>query len=168
VLALFRTLTLIMGLLAFSQAPEFMQQYRQRLGGALDELSRLVAEFDQDAGLEGLDRTQALTSYLTSNNEFLARRGVRAQEMFARQATLRSHAQDLQQAGLISGLMAVADLHDAALLQNSWADYRMAVPVTPDGVVIAAAGACTGWVLGGILAWLITLPFRRRRTATDA
>ena len=32
-----------------SQAPEFAQQYRQRLGGALDELTAIVAQFDDDA-----------------------------------------------------------------------------------------------------------------------
>jgi len=28
---------------------EFAQQYRQRIGGALDELRRIVAEFDAEA-----------------------------------------------------------------------------------------------------------------------
>ena len=31
------------------QGPEFTQQYRQRLGGALDELKRAVSVFDADA-----------------------------------------------------------------------------------------------------------------------
>ena len=31
-----------------SQAPEFAQQYRQRLGGALEELNRIVSEFDAE------------------------------------------------------------------------------------------------------------------------
>ena len=32
--------------LVTSQLPEFSQQYRQRLGGAIDELSRILADFD--------------------------------------------------------------------------------------------------------------------------
>jgi hypothetical protein len=32
-----------------SQGPEFAQQYRQRLGGALEELHRIIAEFDAEA-----------------------------------------------------------------------------------------------------------------------
>jgi hypothetical protein len=31
-----------------SQAPEFEQPYRQRLGGALEELNRIVSEFDTE------------------------------------------------------------------------------------------------------------------------
>ena len=37
-----------------AQGPEFSQQYRQRLGGALDELSRIVAEFDADAARQAI------------------------------------------------------------------------------------------------------------------
>ena len=55
-------LALIVGVVfggAFSQAPEFAQQYRQRLGGALDELTAIVQRFDQDAARAGLDRRRA-------------------------------------------------------------------------------------------------------------
>lgn len=31
----------------FSQAPEFAQQYRQRLGGAIDELTTSIQSFDE-------------------------------------------------------------------------------------------------------------------------
>ena len=41
----------VIGLLlgfVLSQTPEFAQQYRQRLGGAVDELQRIVLQFDDD------------------------------------------------------------------------------------------------------------------------
>ena len=50
--ALFRRLSMAIGLLcglAATQAPEFAQQYRQRLAGAVDELSRIVNQFDAEA-----------------------------------------------------------------------------------------------------------------------
>jgi hypothetical protein len=37
-----------------SQAPEFAQQYRQRLGGALEELNRIIAEFEAEVRAENL------------------------------------------------------------------------------------------------------------------
>jgi hypothetical protein len=46
-------IALIAGLVG-SQGPEFAQQYRQRIGGALDELKRIVADFDDEAAREGL------------------------------------------------------------------------------------------------------------------
>jgi hypothetical protein len=44
---------LIVGLIG-SQGPEFAQQYRQRIGGALDELKHIVAEFDAETARERL------------------------------------------------------------------------------------------------------------------
>src|SRR6056297_4171827 len=43
-----------------SQFPEYSQQYMQRLSGAVDELSGVVAQFDADAAGLGLDRVDAL------------------------------------------------------------------------------------------------------------
>lgn len=160
-LAIFRSIMLVVGLLAFSQAPEFFQQYRQRLGGAVDELNRLVAQFDHDAAVEGLNREQALTSYQNSGSDFLTRRGLRMRDLLARQAMLAEHQRQIQQSGLIDGLLAIAQLQDRTVLQNSLAAYQMAVPITPDAILVAAAGACTGWVFGGIFGWVLTQPFRR-------
>ncbi|MEC7965452.1 MAG: DUF2937 family protein, partial [Pseudomonadota bacterium] len=52
-----RTLTLIAGLsgaAVTAQFPEFSQQYAQRLGGAVDELTAVVADFDASAQASGL------------------------------------------------------------------------------------------------------------------
>ena len=55
----FRTLGLALGLLGgvvAAQAPEFAQQYAQRLGGAADELRRQVAVLESDAQASGTTR----------------------------------------------------------------------------------------------------------------
>lgn len=56
---------------AFSQAPEFTQQYYQRIGGALDELRTIVADFEFQASQNGLDRESALNVYAASPETFL-------------------------------------------------------------------------------------------------
>ncbi|MEO1364377.1 MAG: DUF2937 family protein, partial [Pseudomonadota bacterium] len=43
-----------------SQFPEYSQQYTQRLGGAVDALAEVVADFDASARAEGLSREAAL------------------------------------------------------------------------------------------------------------
>ena len=55
-----------------SQAPEFAQQYRQRLGGALEELNRIVSEFDTEVQRQNLSRAEALKR-LEDNSDPLAR-----------------------------------------------------------------------------------------------
>jgi hypothetical protein len=43
-----------------SQGPEFAQQYRQRLGGALEELNRIVSEFDAEVRGQNMTRAEGL------------------------------------------------------------------------------------------------------------
>jgi hypothetical protein len=71
-----RTVAMALGLaggLSASQGPEFAQQYRQRLGGAIDELRRVVARFESDARAVGETRDGALRR-LGANADELARR----------------------------------------------------------------------------------------------
>ena len=63
------------GALVASQFPEFAQQYRQRLGGALDEMRQVVAEFDADAARNHLTREQALSNYGASGAPFFRDQG---------------------------------------------------------------------------------------------
>ena len=52
-----RVVSVVVGLMGgagLAQFPEYAQQYTQRLGGALDELSRVVADFDRSAAATGL------------------------------------------------------------------------------------------------------------------
>src|ERR1700727_1496443 len=57
-----------------SQGPEFAQQYRQRLGGALEELSRIVSEFDAEVRGQNLTRAEGLKR-LEDNDDPLAHEG---------------------------------------------------------------------------------------------
>ena len=60
---IFRRFALAVGLVfaaLASQLPEYTQQYRQRLGGAIDELNATVETFDGQAAAQSLSRDQAI------------------------------------------------------------------------------------------------------------
>jgi hypothetical protein len=67
-------IALIAGLLG-SQGPEFAQQYRQRIGGALDELKRIVADFDQEAAREQTTPDQAIKRLEQNSDPLASERG---------------------------------------------------------------------------------------------
>ena len=77
IMSIFPVLCGLIGGALGSQLPEFSQQYRQRLGGALGEIDRIVTEFDRTATGSGLSRDEALAQYATANNEFLIAQGKR-------------------------------------------------------------------------------------------
>src|SRR5690606_18979685 len=98
---LLKTLTLAGGLAGaatLSQFPEFSQQYAQRLGGAVDELARVVAEFDGDAASLSLDRDEALAQLSTGSDMGRARAATMTRT-FERHDRLRADLASLQGAG---------------------------------------------------------------------
>src|SRR3569833_3365876 len=86
-----RTLAVLGGLglaAMFAQFPEYAQQYEQRLGGAVDELRIIVADFDADAQKFGLSRDEALRHYAISPDAFIVARGQSMARTLARYAKL--------------------------------------------------------------------------------
>ena len=107
-----RTLAVLGGLglaVGFSQFPEYAQQYEQRLGGAVNELRIIVADFDNDAQKFGLSREQALQHYAVSADNFLVARGVSMSRTLARYNELNADLSDLQNAGPLQRLAHLDD-----------------------------------------------------------
>lgn len=157
-----RTLALALGLVsavAGSQVPEFAQQYRQRLGGAVDELKRVVERFDTDAGAAGLSRDEALRRFAESNDPFLRLRGISMAEAGERLGRLEEQMAAMRDAGAFARIVVLATGADADLAAGTYRAYEPAVPITVEGL---AAGA-SSFVVGYGLFRLLASPFRRRR-----
>ena len=161
-----RTLATLGGLglaIAFSQFPEYAQQYEQRLGGAVNELRIIVADFDNDAQKFGLSREQALQHYAVSGDNFLVARGTSMSRTLARYNELNADLTDLQNAGPLQRLAHLDDYFDNEIGAQALAAYKPAVPVTAEGFMWAIGGFLLGYLLVRALLGFLTLPFRWRR-----
>ena len=161
-----RTLAVLGGLglaVAFSQFPEYAQQYEQRLGGAVDELKILVDDFDADAGKFGLNRHDALQRYNSSHDQFLVARGNSMNRTLSRYTQLSADLTNLQGAGPLQRVMHLSDYFDSDISARALAAYKPAVPVTPEGFMWAIAGFLGGYFLVSAFIGFITLPLRWRR-----
>ncbi len=159
-----RTLHLAAGVLGASlasQAPEFAQQYEQRLGGAVDALHQVVADFDASAQAEGLSRADALASMVGS--DFVARRRADMERTIDRYDRLSADLHKLQTPG---GALPLSFDFDPTLAKQTWAAFQPAAPLTASGLGFGAAGFLGGLALWWLLIKVIAL-FRRqvRRTA---
>lgn len=132
---------------ASSQFPEFTQQYRQRLGGAIDALQAVVDDFRRDAEASGLSVPQAVADMSASTDPLIVRRGHSMERAVVRLEALRSQRDALQDAGAFRRAALVAADLDGPLAQATWSAFEPAVPVTAAGFISAALGAVTGWVL---------------------
>jgi Protein of unknown function (DUF2937) len=141
-----------------SQGPEFAQQYRQRLGGAVAELDRIVAEFDAEAQRESLTPAEGL-SRLEENTDPLARqRGEAMAETIDRANALKEQLQAMTAAGPLTRLYVMAKDLDPQIAQSTLDNYEPAAPLTFEALTAAGIGAVWGWAATHLVAW----PLRRR------
>lgn len=140
-----------------SQLPEYAQQYRQRLGGAIDEINRMLADFDSDAARLKMNREQGVARLGANADEFARQRADRVREDSARAARLQRQLAAFETAGPLARLQVLATEFDPAIAARAWSVYEPAVPVTGEGATLAGAGFLTGWGL------LRLLSLRRRK-----
>ncbi len=159
-----RVITMFAGGLAAvlaSQAPEFTQQYGQRLGGAVDELRAVVERFDQDARRNGLSREGGLNRLETSADPFLAARGASMRSTVQRYDGLSGQRQAMMAPDVLTRVGAVVRNYDGEIARAAWRDYKPALPLTLEGLLFAVIGFS-----GGVLVTAITvLPMGRRQWA---
>lgn len=157
-----RWLGLLFGLLAgvvTSQLPEFAQQYRQRLGGAIDELQRAVNDFDRDARTNQMTRSQGLDRLAGDPDPFVSQRGKRMREAEVRLARLRRQDEAIKASGPVGRIVAMTENFDPDIANRAYAQFEPAVPVTTEGLLAGLAGFLAGLGLWKLIGW----PFGRIR-----
>ncbi|WP_018700341.1 DUF2937 family protein [Amorphus coralli] len=147
-----------------SQVPEYTQQYRQRLGGAVDELRAVVQSFDADAERVGYTRPQAIAALARAEDPFPRERARSMQVTIDRYERLSRQQTEFRSAGPFQRIVVLAQDFDPTLAENAWEDFQPAVPTTAEGAVAAGVGAGFGVLLVGFLSLL----FRRRRRRAPA
>jgi hypothetical protein len=165
-----RSLSVLGGLClaaVLSQFPEYAQQYTQRLGGAVDELRAITAEFDTAASAAGMTRQQALAHYTQSPDSFLEGRGGSMTATFARYDELSLTLNELRQAGPLQRFEHLPDYLDSDVGKRTLDDFQPALPETSEGLLYTLAGFALGYVIVSVLCSLLLLPFRRRRRYRD-
>ena len=128
-----------------SQFPAFSDQYVQRLGGQVDALTRVAAEFGASAQAAGLTRDQALADL--SGSAFRDAHQHNMRDVFIRLDRARTDLQMLRIAGPLERMLLPHRLRDAETLAATWSDFRPAVPVTVAGLWAAGIGLALGWLL---------------------
>ncbi len=144
---------------ASTQAPEFWQQYQQRLGGAIDELTSIVSQFDGEATQEHVTEPEAIKR-LEANSDPLAQgRGAEMQRIVNRLTRLRKAAAAFNSTNVLSKWIALAENFDPTIAQRAYDAYQPAVPTTSDGFISGLIGFVIGWILTHV----ISLPVRHHK-----
>jgi uncharacterized protein (DUF3084 family) len=147
-----RILALGLGLLGgvvASQGPEYSQQYRQRLGGAIDELRQVVTRFEGDAQANGESREGAIARLRGNADALASRQGAAMQANVERLDRLDAHRRAMMEAGPFARVALMLRDGDEDVMEATYRDFEPAVPVTEEGILSAAIGFVAVW--GGVL-----------------
>lgn len=143
------------GAVIFSQAPEFMQQYLQRLGGHLDEARRQLEQFKKVAAQSGLSLEQFIAQTNANADAAVAKLGGVMSEAGTRVDHLETAQAAILGASPLSRPFTFLQHVDAEIANATWAIYKPAVPTTIEGALYALLGMA---VLLGLYYGLIKAP----------
>jgi len=153
----------LLGGASASQFPEFAQQYTQRLGGAVDALAEVVADFEASAAGAGLSRDAALAQL--QGTDFLEARRRDMTRTFVRYDRLRADLAVLEQAGPFMRAYHAARMTDGDVARAALDRFEPALPLGMAGLTFAGAGFLAGlavvWAALRALWW----PVRRWRAS---
>jgi hypothetical protein len=130
----------VLGAVAFSQIPEFMQQYLQRLGGHLDEARRQLAHFQQTAEQSGLTLAKFISQTSANTDPAVAKLGAVMTESATRVDTLAAAQDAISHASLWSRPFVFLQHIDTAIARATWEIFKPAVPTTAEGLVYSLFG----------------------------
>jgi Protein of unknown function (DUF2937) len=152
-----------LGAVGASQAPEFAQQYAQRLGGAVDELKTIVENFDQDASKAGIARESGIQRLEGSSDTFVVRRGTSIRDTIRRFETLQGQQTAMQAPDVLTRVGAMVKDYDPQIASQAMKSFRPALPLTLEGAFFGLLGFLAGASAGGIAA----LPMGRRKVRQE-
>lgn len=142
----------VFGAVLFSQAPEFMQQYLQRLGGHLDEARRQLQQFQNAATSSGISLDELIHRTTTNAEPAVAKLGGVMTGTVERVDTLAAAQAALLDASLWTRPFVFLQHLDLAIARATWSVYQPAVPTTLEGLVYALLGMLVllGLYYGGV------------------
>jgi hypothetical protein len=133
----------------FGQAPEFAQQYAQRLGGAIDELDRIVRHFDEDSRRSGYDRPGALALMGRNQERLIRDQATRMSDTIDHLAKLRAQQAAMNQPGSFTRVASFASGYDQDIASRTWRDFQFALLFSVDAILFMGAG----FIVSLLLLW---------------
>jgi len=130
----------VLGAVVFSQLPEFMQQYLQRLEGHLDEAKLALGRFKDAAAQSGMSLEQLVAGAAKNPDPSVGRLGTVVHEAALRVDELAAADTALRQASAWTRPFVFIAHVDGGIARATLAIYRPAVPTTAEGLAYAAFG----------------------------
>ena len=140
-------MVLVAGTVAGGCVPGFVAQYRQSVGGRLDQVVQDLAPFREIAARFHDGSLQALIRHhLQSTDPTFHAEGEAIQAMVDAEARLRA-MQEALQGGIWEQLAWLVPNHDADIVRATWADYVPSFTLDAQGLAVALVIGVGLWLI---------------------
>ena len=130
----------VVGAVLFSQAPEFMQQYLQRLGGHLDEARRQLGQFHRAAQKTGITLDNLIAKTAANPDPAVAKLSGVMTESITRVENLQTAHEAIASAAIWERPFVFLRYLEADITRGTWRMFQPAVPTTYEGLAYALLG----------------------------
>ena len=145
---------LVAGVVAAGCIPSFIAQYRQRVGGRLDQVLQDMAPFQAIANQFHHGSLQELIQYhLASADSTFRNEGIAIQAMLDSAAKLRQALQALD-TDLLHQLLYMLTKADPQIARATWDIFSPAFNLTPESVIFAIIVGAAIWLIF-LAAWML-------------
>lgn len=155
-------IVLLVAFLFAGCVPGFIVQYRQRLGGALDQVSKDLAPFREIAKqFHGGKLEKLIEHHVFSTDPTFQAEGNAIQAMLRTLDRLRA-AMEALDTDLVHQILLLVKRGDPQIAKATWAAYQPAFSFSAEGLMFAGAVALGVWLLfmllwagvGGTVGWV--------------
>jgi hypothetical protein len=145
--ALLDRIVLLAAVVAAGCIPSFIVQYRQRLGGRLDQVLADLSPFQEIANrYHGGSLTELIRYHLASTDATFHQEGAALQSMVESAERLRAMLAGLD-TDLVHQCAYLLLHHDSELLRATWGSYQPGFTLDLQGVVFALAVGVVLWAI---------------------
>lgn len=154
------------GLLSASQIPGYVQEYEQRLGGARDEVTRLLEEFSAIAERSGTDLATYAERLAGDDDPSIGATGREIISLSERVYRMTTHAEALAVSSRFMKPVVLVRDGDREIIGAAWKAYHHTLTLDPE---FGAIGLGVGWFVFIFFAAIVgaILPRPRLRVRLD-
>jgi hypothetical protein len=153
-------ITIIIFAILFIQFPQFIVQYKQRLGGHVDELAIIIQQYKEVASLNGRSLQEYINLFLDSGISEFVNTGEMMNLNLQRLDYLSSALNDLMSSTGFAQFFTFIRTMDYPIFQTTLTNFTPGFAFNFETLIYVFVGAITGFVIFSAIKKFIYLIFR--------
>lgn len=155
VLGIIDRLFVLIGALAFSQLPMFIQQYMHQLAGHEAELHYQVQKLEEAAQSSNLTIVDYIHKFSSHGDPDFARQGQMMQSMLDRFSSFHQSLISLEGSSYLGKPVIFMTNLNLDVAKATWQSFSFGLSFSPEGIVYAFFGGIIGFLLFRSVVWAI-------------